>query len=497
VLAAVEAVQKGMSFGKASQKYNVPKNTIHRRFHGQRSQKERSLEDQELSPVLEQQLVSWIFQRCAAHQAPKHVEVREMASCYLGGKQGSMLGRAWMKKFLERNPQVEAMRAVAIESSRLVLPDRITHFFGNYDTTELEGIRPEDRWNMDETGLEEGDAKNGIAIGPSYCKEVLVAKSPSRTWCTALECINAENKYLPPLVIFKGANVQRQWIPQDLNPFEGWAFAATDTGWTKSEIAVKWLREIFLPCTLTDPPRPRMLIMDGHSTHMSQEFWHLCGTNDVSIVVLPSHSSHITQPLDVGVFASLKFNYRKQTRKIKVKDQGSAAGKRSMLEAYSVARQTAFLPCNIVSGWEKTGLWPIKMEFPLSSPYVKRHKEVEEPQITEERAQAMEDAEVGPLALTTSLIVAPPGETPAAARARVRRLRNAVALVEARSAELRQRNEELEAREAARAPQKRRRVNPSTPGGLVRTADLVRADAEVRAQEEGQREGEGQREEEA
>ena len=70
-------------------------------------------------------------------------------------------------------------------------------------------------------------------------------------------------------------------------------------------------------------------------------------------------------------------------------------------------------------------------------------------------------------------------------------------MVEARSAELRQRNEELEAREAARAPQKRRRVNPSTPGGLVRTADLVRADAEVRAQEEGQREGEGQREEEA
>ena len=92
----------------------------------------------------------------------------------------------------------------------------------------------------------------------------------------------------------------------------------------------------------------------------------------------------------------------------------------------------------------------------------------------------MKDAEVGPLAITTSLLVGPRGETPAV-RARARWVRNAVALVDARSVELHQRNEELETREAARAPQRRWRVNPSTPGGLVRTADLVRADAEVRA----------------
>jgi len=127
------------------------------------------------------------------------------------------------------------------------------------------------------------------------------------------------------------------------------------------------------------------------------------------------------------------------------------------------------------------GLWPIRLEFPLSSSYVKQHNEVEEPQITEERAQVMKDAEVGPLAITTSLLVGPRGETPTAVRARARRVRNAVALVDARSVELHQRNEELETREAARAPQRRWRVNPSTPGGLVRTADLVRADAEVRA----------------
>jgi len=482
----VEAVEKGMSFAQASKTFSVPKTTIFQRHHGMKSQKLRSQDDQKLPKVLEERLIFWIWQRCNARQPPSHLEVRKMASAYIGRKDGNLLGKTWLKKFLERNPEARPMRTVAVDNNRLVLPERIINFFDELDDPSIQDIAVENRWNMDETGLMEGgDVRNGIAIGPSYRKQALVAKSSNKTWCTAVECMNAVNKCLPPLVIFKGANVQRQWIPTDWNPFEGWGFATSQNGWINSDLAVKWLEEIFLPLTKPDPPRPRLLVMDGHSTHMSHKFWSLCGSNDVHIVVLPSHSSHVTQPLDVGVFASLKLNYRKQVQKCKVKDQRSAAGKRSMLQAYSIARETAFLPCNIASGWDKTGLWPVNRAKPLSSEFVGQEEE-EMPQATEERTQAILDVEAGPLDILAELTVAPPGETPTAARAHGRRIRNMFAQLMAQNAELSERVEELEAQNAALVPQRRRRVKPGTPGGLVMTADLLRLDAEERAQAEMQ-----------
>ena len=50
----------------------------------------------------------------------------------------------------------------------------------------------------------------------------------------------------------------------------------------------------------------QLLICDGHDSHISAEFIHHCITNDIVLMLLPPHSSHLMQLLDVGVFFPLK-----------------------------------------------------------------------------------------------------------------------------------------------------------------------------------------------
>ena len=49
--------------------------------------------------------------------------------------------------------------------------------------------------------------------------------------------------------------------------------------------------------------------MDGHSSHVSWQFLDYCLQNDIIPFCLPPHSTHLLQPLDVGLFSPLQRNY--------------------------------------------------------------------------------------------------------------------------------------------------------------------------------------------
>jgi len=47
-------------------------------------------------------------------------------------------------------------------------------------------------------------------------------------------------------------------------------------------------------------------LLDGHGSHINAEFLDGAEELNILILVLPPHSTHLMQPLDVGVFQSLK-----------------------------------------------------------------------------------------------------------------------------------------------------------------------------------------------
>ena len=61
----------------------------------------------------------------------------------------------------------------------------------------------------------------------------------------------------------------------------------------------------YYPSTV-DPCQRRLLIMDGHGSHLRGRFLGYCMRHVIDVMVLPPHSSHLTQPLHVGIFRPLK-----------------------------------------------------------------------------------------------------------------------------------------------------------------------------------------------
>src|SRR2546423_1662190 len=55
--------------------------------------------------------------------------------------------------------------------------------------------------------------------------------------------------------------------------------------------------------------RYRLLILDGHGSHVTPEFDKFCSDNSILTECMPSHSSHHLQPLDVSCFSVLKRVY--------------------------------------------------------------------------------------------------------------------------------------------------------------------------------------------
>ena len=55
--------------------------------------------------------------------------------------------------------------------------------------------------------------------------------------------------------------------------------------------------------------RPVVLIHDGHASHVSVELNELARANNIHLLFLPAHTSHILQPLDLGVFKSFNANF--------------------------------------------------------------------------------------------------------------------------------------------------------------------------------------------
>jgi hypothetical protein len=56
----------------------------------------------------------------------------------------------------------------------------------------------------------------------------------------------------------------------------------------------------------------RLLVLDSHESHHSNEFEEYCKENNIITLCMPPHSSHLLQPLDVGCFGPLKKAYGRQ-----------------------------------------------------------------------------------------------------------------------------------------------------------------------------------------
>ncbi|KAF7564356.1 HTH-Tnp-Tc5 multi-domain protein [Pyrenophora tritici-repentis] len=373
IQAAISDIDAGVFLSQraAAKAYNIPQSTISTRIRGRQSNQASHVYQQRLTPEQEDFLVQWILEEDARAFPPSHARAREMANRILRmNGDHRPVGKHWMAAFLKRNPRVASVVGRKIEAARAegATPVQISAFLELFERTRTRlGIRAEDIWNMDETGKALGVCANTRVLASSQKKKAYHQSPENREWASVIECVSATGKKLRCSVIFKGKSLQSTWFPAIIPE---WLYTASENGWTSNAIGVEWLERVFLPETALLEDRWRMLILDGHGSHISLDFLWTCKKNKVYLLFLPAHASHILQPLDLSVFSVVKRFYRQQIQALSYLDDAAPVKKERFITAYYHARERAITKRVIREGWATAGICPFNIDRVVNSSQV-------------------------------------------------------------------------------------------------------------------------------
>ncbi|KAM5513468.1 hypothetical protein Focb16_v009870 [Fusarium oxysporum f. sp. cubense] len=90
------------------------------------------------------------------------------------------------------------------------------HWRGLGDLFDDCDIKEDRLYNVDETGVKEGETQAGKVAGTSLTTATEAMESDSTAWITILECRSADSRRLTPCVVFMGHSLQGQWFPKQI-----------------------------------------------------------------------------------------------------------------------------------------------------------------------------------------------------------------------------------------------------------------------------------------
>jgi hypothetical protein len=131
-------------------------------------------------------------------------------------------------------------------------------------------------------------------------------------------------------------------------------------------IGFEWLKTHFQPFISKSTNSRHLLITDGHSSHVTARFIAYCITSKIDLFLLPPHSSHKTQALDLSIFGPLKTAIDREVDRI-FRHSTTRLLRVEWTSAYIKARARCFRPSSIESGFRKARIYPFNPEILLST----------------------------------------------------------------------------------------------------------------------------------
>ena len=116
-----------------------------------------------------------------------------------------------------------------------------------------------------------------------------------------------------------------------------------------------WIEHLFILST-SHLNRPLLLIIGGHTSHVSLKILNLLRTNQIICLMLPSHSTHALQPLNVVLFNSVKLDWAAIVRN-HLKNGNKTVKNTDFARLIKILfiNKAAFSPPRIVSSFARAG----------------------------------------------------------------------------------------------------------------------------------------------
>ncbi|XP_033747537.1 uncharacterized protein LOC117332656 [Pecten maximus] len=262
----------------------------------------------------------------------------------------------WFRGFLKRHPDLKMRKPQTIDGGRVRMANKTVmkqYFDLLHNTMEKHGLlnKPEQIFNFDETGFGKGIiAQDKVCTGNG---NTFTRQTSLTTHSTAAVCVSASGQVLPTFLIYEKSfpsGAYRDGIPGN------WLFATSPNGYIDTDLFQRWFENVFL--VYAPKARPLILTMDNHESHLSIETIKLARENHIELLCLPPHTTHILQPLDVGLFRPIKKAVCEFSVSLGYANSSLVIGKNRLAQLLKAAIDKACSVHNIKNSFRKCGMVP-------------------------------------------------------------------------------------------------------------------------------------------
>ncbi|CAI6355815.1 unnamed protein product [Macrosiphum euphorbiae] len=335
---AVTSKQMTVSF--SARLYRIPRTTLYDHINERRGMKSTTKgRNTALSPAIEKSLAqSLTIMEKYGHGLSRTEVLTLVGNYYVNDNnlvtpfKGGYPGHDWWIGFSSRH-KLSLKKPQVVENARKKACDPFiiyNYFYLLWETMTDLGIvnRPDRIWNLDETSFCLDPSKTKT-VGPIGQPSTRTTHGSGRDNTSVLMACSADDT----------------------------TYAATSNGWMEREVFVNYFEKSFLKTTNPSPANPILLIYDGHSSHVDLKLVEIARNNNVTIILLPPHSSHLLQPMDLSVFKSIKTVWDQRLCSWNRSHQGQKLPKQDLSRI--ICSNWAQLDTKIIeNGFRKAGIYP-------------------------------------------------------------------------------------------------------------------------------------------
>ena len=212
---------------------------------------------------------------------------------------------------MERNKQLTSIRGVILDRNRVEACTKanLEPFYDYYGALKekyhfIDALT----FNMDETSLNFAQRFKSRIIVTRSTQTAFISQADRVDSTTLVLCIPAEGKPLDSTLLWS-----QKTIPQEFStlPVHGIRVACEERSFQTRKSFENMMRDYYIPemvrrRQMLKTNIPILLIMDGHGSRLSIPFIRECRLNNVIVLILPAHTTSLTQPMDCCPCGALK-----------------------------------------------------------------------------------------------------------------------------------------------------------------------------------------------
>ncbi|KAI0995404.1 hypothetical protein K3495_g12775 [Podosphaera aphanis] len=340
---------------------------LYNRSRGIKTSSSRGGHNRKLSEPEDQALQDYLLLLHYAGTPTNLLELEKAANRLLFFKgKGEIVSARWSARWMKHHPgfskQLRA-KLMATKRREAHLKEDIEHLFAEFARcVDMFGFQADDIYIFDETGFQIGIVAGERVFVAEDSEAAYLSDPDNRELVTVVATIEATGRLVPPMIIFKSAYHLRNNFDNDMDPDIFWA--RSESGFTNDRLGLKNLENFHLFTREKTMGAFRLLIFDGHGSHLTQSFADFCWKTKICLFLLPPYPTHVLQPLDVGVFSILKHNFKRAVKRevfLGATDIKKADFIRFFQRFYAMSVTSDIA----ISAFRKSGLVPVDSSYTL------------------------------------------------------------------------------------------------------------------------------------